>query len=739
MAHNKGLDPKFGHKSSAVNPQRNLPRSTTRRVERQTRPGAQFRFKQRSMFSSLRPDLLAIEGLGAAFDFGKGLFARPGQTSGLPVRDLQAEGLQIPRAPIGRSVNIPGMGLFPNPLAGISSLAAVRARGDAILRETETHKRDPLHSMNTRVDGPPAVDEFGLAMDSLLVELEHQMALARQAHEDGLEQIASVYDRDIAETVRRIGAAQGAQGDVDDAYVKYNALVDKYATIARETGADPEAYAANIDEIQREATEDVQGVFLSAEEAVADTLLLIGAQGDDDLTQALTQAVREFDDFAVDAIRDGLDNAETVMRLGVTLTDRMVDSIEADDELTSEMNRAATQARLGSYIEDLQRQKASIEASKADAIRQANEEFDASFGTEIDAPTLFDWAFDRWAETEGLDFQQRADLQSEFRNFFDGEGIRTREQMKTSLLGDLFLSNMELVALAPQNQAFWKENGLLNDVDEPLIDNIIKFIANHAQIVERISRGTSAGINTFINLNVTGIPDGDNFVPIFLPSEMDRFDDPLNTRLLDMFDMWNSAVSRADSISDEFQDTLSLNPTTGWRFPVVGGEGSYSNYFNKPHTKRDGNHMGIDVFAPRGSYIVSPVSGTVSRVISASSGGSTGNAVYIMGSNGIEYVFFHMDKGSNVKVGDSVAAGALIGLVGNSGSAQGTKPHAHFEMRKSGRWINPYDHLKASEGVGGTPSYSGGVTRGTTSSSTTGGSTSSPKFKNRAEFEASHE
>jgi murein DD-endopeptidase MepM/ murein hydrolase activator NlpD len=43
-----------------------------------------------------------------------------------------------------------------------------------------------------------------------------------------------------------------------------------------------------------------------------------------------------------------------------------------------------------------------------------------------------------------------------------------------------------------------------------------------------------------------------------------------------------------------------------------------------------------------------------------------------------------------------VVAGQLIGWVGDSGNAEGTTPHTHFELRKDGNPINAYEILVAA-------------------------------------------
>ena len=48
--------------------------------------------------------------------------------------------------------------------------------------------------------------------------------------------------------------------------------------------------------------------------------------------------------------------------------------------------------------------------------------------------------------------------------------------------------------------------------------------------------------------------------------------------------------------------------------------------------------------------------------------------------------------------GVRVEAGQLIGFVGNSGNAEITPPHLHFELhRPDGRAVNPYKHLRRAK------------------------------------------
>ncbi len=107
-------------------------------------------------------------------------------------------------------------------------------------------------------------------------------------------------------------------------------------------------------------------------------------------------------------------------------------------------------------------------------------------------------------------------------------------------------------------------------------------------------------------------------------------------------------------------------------FGICGGHHSYD---------------AIDFMLPGGTPLISPVAGTVAAVESScadaysSCGGGHGNYVRIAGVDGTHYVLAHL-RSVSVTLGEAVAAGDDVGLVGRSGYA--TTNHLHYEERTPG-------------------------------------------------------
>jgi len=119
-------------------------------------------------------------------------------------------------------------------------------------------------------------------------------------------------------------------------------------------------------------------------------------------------------------------------------------------------------------------------------------------------------------------------------------------------------------------------------------------------------------------------------------------------------------------------------------------------YRNDPFTKITKFHAGMDFTAKSGTPIFATGDGTVSRADSKATG--YGNHILINHGFGYESLYAHLSQ-YNVKPGQTVKRGDIIGFVGNTGRSEA--PHLHYEVHKNGQPINPinfyYGNISASE------------------------------------------
>lgn len=99
------------------------------------------------------------------------------------------------------------------------------------------------------------------------------------------------------------------------------------------------------------------------------------------------------------------------------------------------------------------------------------------------------------------------------------------------------------------------------------------------------------------------------------------------------------------------------------------------------------NHGGIDLAAPAGTPIYATHNGIATV---AGPAGTYGNAVYIDSGGGLQTRYAHQSR-VNVRPGQRVSKGQLIGYVGSTGRSTGN--HLHYEIRINGQSVNPRRHL----------------------------------------------
>ena len=94
-------------------------------------------------------------------------------------------------------------------------------------------------------------------------------------------------------------------------------------------------------------------------------------------------------------------------------------------------------------------------------------------------------------------------------------------------------------------------------------------------------------------------------------------------------------------------------------------------------------HMGVDYAAPIGTPVISVADGVV---VESSFHGAYGNMVVIQHNANQSTAYAHLSR-MNVRKGQAIKQGEVVGAVGSTGLSTG--PHLHFEFRINGRHVDP--------------------------------------------------
>jgi len=129
--------------------------------------------------------------------------------------------------------------------------------------------------------------------------------------------------------------------------------------------------------------------------------------------------------------------------------------------------------------------------------------------------------------------------------------------------------------------------------------------------------------------------------------------------------------------------------TASLAFPIEGFDSrAVASGFGAPRDNGIRDHHGIDIFAPRGTPVLSASDGWVSGVQTTPRGG---HVVWVWDPSTRRSLYYaHLD-GQDVTAGQRVSTGDRLGRVGNTGNARGTAPHLHFGIYARGEGpVDPF-------------------------------------------------
>lgn len=146
--------------------------------------------------------------------------------------------------------------------------------------------------------------------------------------------------------------------------------------------------------------------------------------------------------------------------------------------------------------------------------------------------------------------------------------------------------------------------------------------------------------------------------------------------------------ARMEPLIHRWNHTPSIPPTAGY---LSSGFGIRISPFSKANEAGDGLlgfHSGIDISNAEGTPIQVTADGVVE---SAGWMEGYGWAVVVRHSDDVETLYGHQSR-LNVKPGQKVLRGDILGFMGRSGTATGV--HLHYEVRRGGRPVNPQPYMR---------------------------------------------
>ena len=159
-----------------------------------------------------------------------------------------------------------------------------------------------------------------------------------------------------------------------------------------------------------------------------------------------------------------------------------------------------------------------------------------------------------------------------------------------------------------------------------------------------------------------------------------------------------------------YSDPTDQGPLRPMTFPVIG-KVTYADSFGAPRGGGTRLHEGTDIMGSKMQPLVAAATGTVTRLTIPEA--SYGYSLVVTDDEGWSYHYLHINNdtpgtddgqavlsdvfASGLKQGSRVNAGQLVAYLGDSGNAESTAPHLHFELHDpTGAPVNAYASLKAA-------------------------------------------
>lgn len=229
--------------------------------------------------------------------------------------------------------------------------------------------------------------------------------------------------------------------------------------------------------------------------------------------------------------------------------------------------------------------------------------------------------------------------------------------------------------LAKENQRLLKENVRYEQLTAE-INYRLDVISDKTQVLS-----TLAGVKP---VETRGLGDINGVEDRFNNEILDR-DLPLSSNKITNI---SATLDKVEKAFNERKEILDHTPSI---WPLISTEigriTSGRAFRPDPFTGKREFHKGIDISTYTGTEVIAPANGVV---IEARSGGGLGLTITLDHGFKFETRYGHLSK-FNVRKGDRVKRGDIIGYVGNTGKS--TAPHLHYEVHVNGKDVNPKKYI----------------------------------------------
>ena len=256
-------------------------------------------------------------------------------------------------------------------------------------------------------------------------------------------------------------------------------------------------------------------------------------------------------------------------------------------------------------------------------------------------------------------------------------------------LGARWSASARITELETANASLQVENASYRAATGELADQISTLQAAVDQLGERaavdpnVSRAMEKLPSTVKSRAMGGAHTDVSGMPSASRAAFSPLVDGTDAALGVLSDLLGVLGSRLDSVRDGVERRHALASATPSVWPVAGWLTSAYGNRRDPITRGADFHPGLDISADYGQPVLATGDATVDH---AAPNGAYGNMVILDHGFGIVTKYGHLSR-FNVRAGETVKRGQVIGFVGSTGRSTGA--HLHYEIWMNGRLTNP--------------------------------------------------